>query len=90
MAIKTIPLSRLETDLKKTLNECADSGETVVVEMPDQRLLAIQPLDPREDDGLLDELLASNPKFQALVAKSKASPRKPFTLRDGRQTSGGN
>ena len=35
MAIKTIPLSRQETALKKTLNECADSGETVVVEMPD-------------------------------------------------------
>jgi hypothetical protein len=78
MAIKTIPLSRLETDLKKTLNDCAESGETVVVEMPDQRLLAIQSLDPREDDTLVDELLASNPKFQALVAKSRASSRKPF------------
>jgi hypothetical protein len=78
MAIKTISLSRLETDLRKTLNECAESGETVVVEMPDQRLLAIQPLDPQEDDSLMDELLASDPKFQALVAKSKASPRKPF------------
>jgi hypothetical protein len=78
MAIKTIPLSRLETELEKTLNECAESGETVVVEMPDQRLLAIQPLDPQEEDTLMDELLASNPKFQALVAKSKASPRKPF------------
>jgi hypothetical protein len=78
MAIKTIPLSRLETDLKKTLNECAESGETIVVEMPDQRLLAIQSLDPQEDDTLVDELLASNPKFQALVAKSRASSRKPF------------
>jgi hypothetical protein len=81
MAIKTIPLSRLETDLKKTLNDCADSGETIVVEMPDQRLLTIQLLDPREDDGLIDELLASNPKFQALVAKSKTGPRKPFAAR---------
>jgi hypothetical protein len=79
MAIKTIPLSRLETELARTLNECADTGETVVVEMPDQRLLAIQPLEPQEDDSLMDELLASNPKFQALVAKSKASPRKPFS-----------
>ena len=78
MAIKTIPLSRLETDLKQTLNECADSGETVVVEMPDQRLLAIQSLDPQADDTLMDELLAANPEFQALVTKSKASPRKPF------------
>jgi hypothetical protein len=79
MAIKTIPLSRLETDLTKTLNDCADSGEPVVVEMPDQRLLTIQLLDPQQDDGLIDELLASNPRFQALVAKSKTSPRKPFT-----------
>jgi hypothetical protein len=78
MAIKTIPLSRLETDLRKTLDECAESGETVVVEMPDQRLLAIHALDPQEDDALMDELLAANPQFQALVAKSKASPRKPF------------
>jgi hypothetical protein len=79
MAIKTIPLSLLETDLKKTLDECAESGETVVVEMPDQRLLAIQPLDTQEEDSLTDELLASNPKFQALLAKSKAGPRKPFS-----------
>jgi len=80
MAIKTIPLSRLETDLERTLNECADSGETLVVQMPDQRLLAIQPLEPQEDDSLMDELLASNRSFQELVAKSKASPRKPFSL----------
>jgi hypothetical protein len=88
MAIKTIPLSRLETDLEKTLNECAQSGETLVVEMPDQRLLAIQSLDPHEDDSLIDELLASNPKFQALVAKSKAAPRKPFAAGDRGLTNG--
>jgi hypothetical protein len=88
MAIKTIPLSRLETDLKKTLNECAESGETVVVEMPDQRLLAIQSLDPQEDDSLMDELLVSNPKFQALVAKSKAGPRKPFAAGERGLTNG--
>ena len=78
MAIKTVPLSRLKTDLEKTLDECAKSGQTLVVELPDQRLLAIQSLDPNEDDSLMDELLASNPRFQALVAKSKASARKPF------------
>ena len=43
MAIKTIPLSRLEMELKKTLDECAESGDTIVVEMPNQRLLSIQP-----------------------------------------------
>jgi hypothetical protein len=51
----------------------------VVIEMPDQRLLAIHPLEAQEDDALMDELLATNPKFRALVAKSKASPRKPFS-----------
>ncbi len=87
MAIKTIPLNLLEMDLKKTLNECADSGETVVVELPDQRLLSIQPLDSQEDDSLIDELIASNPEFQALVANSKASARKPFVLGGQRLTS---
>ncbi len=79
MAIKTIPFSRLETDLRKTLNECADSGQIVVVQMPDEQLLAIQSLDPRGDDSLIDELLASDPRFAALMAKSKAGPRKPFS-----------
>jgi hypothetical protein len=88
MAIKTIPLCHLETDLKKTLNECVESGQTLVVEMPDQRLLAIQPLDPQQDDNLMDELLAANPKLQALVAKSKASPRKPFSLGERELTNG--
>jgi hypothetical protein len=76
--IKTIPLSRLEADPRGTLNECADSGSTLVVELSDQRFVAIQPLDPGEDDDLINELIASNPSFRALVAKSKASPRKPF------------
>jgi hypothetical protein len=78
MPIKTISLSRLEADLKATLTECAESGETVVVELPDQRLLAIQPLDTQEDDSLIDELLSTNLSFQRLVEKSKASPHKPF------------
>jgi hypothetical protein len=76
MAIKTISLRRLEADLEKTLNECAESGETVVVELPDQRLVAIQALGSRGDDTLVDDLLAADPKFQALVAKSKRSPRR--------------
>jgi hypothetical protein len=69
-------------DLRNTLNECAASGETVVVEMPDQRLLAIQPLEAQEEDSLIDELLQAHPQFQALVAKSKASPRKLFALEE--------
>lgn len=78
MAIKTVPLSRLETHPLETLRECADSGQPIVIELPDHRLIAIQALEPSEDDSLTDELLASNAAFQALVARSKASPRKPF------------
>lgn len=78
MAIKLIPLSRLEADLELTLTECAESGQTVVVELPDHRLLAISPLDSNGDDTLVDELIAGNPQFQALVARSKAGPRMPF------------
>src|SRR5205085_13064 len=34
MAIKTIPLSHLETDLTKTLNECVESGENTNARSP--------------------------------------------------------
>lgn len=77
--MKTIPLSRLKTELEETLNECAATVEPVAVELPDQKLLNIQPLESREDDNLTDELLASNPAFQALVEKSKAGLRMPFS-----------
>jgi hypothetical protein len=49
-----------------------------VVALPDQRLVAIQALEPAEDDSLMDDLLQSNPEIQALVARSKAAPRRPF------------
>ncbi len=81
MAIKTIPLSRLKANLKKTLDECADSGQALVVEMPDNRLISIQSLDFSSGDSLVDELLQTNPKFKAMAAKSKAAPRKPFLPR---------
>jgi hypothetical protein len=34
-----------------------------------------------QDGALVDELLQSHPAFQALVAKSKAASRKPFSIR---------
>jgi hypothetical protein len=81
MAIKTIPLKRLEANLRATLSECADSGKAVVVELPDQRLIAIQSIDAGGDDSLVDDLLQSNPAFQALVDRSKSRPRRPFPPR---------
>jgi hypothetical protein len=80
VGIKTVSLSRLETDLRGTLSECADTGSILVVELPDQRLVTIQSLDVTEDDDLVDELLTSNPAFREMAAKSKTGPRKPFPL----------
>lgn len=79
MAIKTISFSLLESELQKTLTECAATGEMVVVRMPDDRLVSIQSLEPdAEDDDLVNELIETNPKFRALIEKSKASPRRPL------------
>ncbi|HWB10592.1 MAG TPA: hypothetical protein VG826_15285 [Pirellulales bacterium] len=52
----------------------------LVVELPEGRLLAIHPLDLQEDDDLIDELLATNPRFKALLQQSKASARKSFPV----------
>lgn len=77
--MKTMSLSHLAAHLNQTLIDCAESGETLVIELPDQRLLAIQSLDPQaDDDELVDDLLATNARFRRLVAQSKASARKSF------------
>ena len=85
MDTKIIPLSQLESDPKGTLNECCDSGKAIVVELPDNRMVTIQPLEPDEDDSLVSELLESNAAFRALVEKSKSSPRRPFPSRTERE-----
>jgi hypothetical protein len=77
--IKTIPLSSLEADPRRTLSDCADSGQPVLVELPDRRLVALQPISSTDEECLIDELLASNTAFQELVGKSKSGPRKPFS-----------
>jgi hypothetical protein len=79
MGIKVIPLWELEADLERTLAACLDSGEALVVELPDRRLVSIHSLEPADDDPLVDELLASNPAFRALVERSKASARLPLS-----------
>jgi hypothetical protein len=78
MSIKMIPLSRLEAGPRGTLSECLDSGEALVVEPPDHRLVPIRGLEPDEDDDLVDRLIETKPAFRAPIQKSKASPRKPF------------
>jgi len=76
MGTKMIPLSRLEADPQGTLTECCESGEALVVELPDHRLVAIQSLEAGDDDSLVSDLLESDPAFRTMVARSKAGPRK--------------
>jgi hypothetical protein len=83
MSTKVIPLSRLEEDPRSVLTECLDTETVVVVEMPDRRLVAIQSLEPSdEEDDFINDLIDSNPAFRALVARSKAGPRVPFSVED--------
>jgi hypothetical protein len=79
MSIEVISLSHLQTDLNRVLNDCCDSGRGVVVELPDHRMVTIQPIEPDEDDLLVDNLIESNAAFRSLLEKSKSSPRKPFS-----------
>jgi hypothetical protein len=80
VSIKVIPLSKLEADPLGMLNECLDSGQALVVEVPDHRRVAIHGLDSEESEDLVDRLLESNPSFRSLVEKSKLSPRRSFPI----------
>jgi hypothetical protein len=76
MATKVIPLEQLKIDPEGYLRSCHESGEPLVVELPDHRMVSIQRLE--DDDDLVNDLIATNSAFQALLAKSLSSPRKPF------------
>ena len=76
MATKIIPLHELAAHTERYLKDCCDSGEALVVELPDQRRITVSPFDPEDD--LVDDLIEHNEDFRALLAKSAASPRKPF------------
>ncbi len=78
MDIKTIPLTHLEANPREMLSKCADTGQTLVIELPDKPMVVIQSLELTDDDDLVNQLLESNAEFRALVARSKASPRRPF------------
>jgi len=68
MVIKKIPLSQLEKYPRGTLSACCDSGQSFVVELPDHRLVAIEALEPDEDDALTDELITQTERFCAVFA----------------------
>jgi hypothetical protein len=80
MDTRVIPLSDLQADPEGVLRRCYETGQPVVVELPDHGLVAIQPVDAEDD--LVDDLIEHNPAFRALLGKSLASPREPFPFAD--------
>ena len=79
MGIEVIPLSRLQNETSGVLARCCDSGSPVVVELPDHRLVSIQPLDAEDEtDSIVHELLESSQEFRDLIQKSAAASRRPF------------
>lgn len=76
MDTKLIQLRELKLDVEGYLQNCSQSGQPLLVELPDKRLLAIQPVE--QDDDLVNELIANNPAFRAMLARSATSPMKPF------------
>jgi hypothetical protein len=80
MDTKMIPLSDLQADPEGVLRRCYDSGQALVVELPDRGLISIRALE--EDDDVVNQLIEHNPAFRELLAKSIASPREPFPFGD--------
>ena len=78
MDCKTISLSRLETSLRLTLDECVTSGTPVIVELPGDRRVVLQPITVVPDDDLADRLIANNAAFREMLARSAASGSVPF------------
>lgn len=80
MGLKTIQLTDLVKDPTVTLTDCARSGDTVVVRMPDDRLLAIHTLDPTDaaDDDLVNDLIDHHPAFRAILARSNQGTPEAF------------
>src|SRR5262245_61566919 len=76
MDAKVIPLHELQADTEGLLRRAYESGNALVVELPDRRRLRIEPLDEGED--LIDDLIEHDPAFQELLNRSAGSPRKPF------------
>lgn len=79
MDTKVISLSDLQADPEGMLGRCYDSGEPLIVELPNRGRISIRPL---EDDDLVNELIEHNPAFRELLTKSIAGPREPFPFDD--------
>ena len=72
-----IPLSDIRADPEGVLRRCYDSGQTLVVELPDRGLVSIRPL---KEDDLVNQLIEHNPGFRELLARSIPSSEGSFPL----------
>ena len=78
MTTKVISLDEFEHGLRGVLESCSLPGQSVVIELPNQRRVSIQNWD--EDDGLIDRLLENNSELRDMTQKSFAGPRRPLPL----------
>jgi len=76
MTTKVISLDELRQGLDGVLESCSEPGQSVVIELPNQRRVSIQNWD--EDDDLIDRLLENNSEFREMATKSFAGPRGRF------------
>jgi hypothetical protein len=87
MDTKRIRLSELEADPEGVLGRSYDSGQSVVIELPNRGLISIQPVE--SDDDLVNDLIENNPAFRAIPAKSLAGPREPYSFSASAKTESG-
>jgi hypothetical protein len=80
MDTKVIPRSDLQADADGVLTRCYESGQPLIVELPNRGMMSIRPVD--EDDDLVNQLIEHNPAFRELLVKSIATPREPFRFGD--------
>ena len=78
MTTKVISLNEFEQGLRGVLESCSEPGQSVVIELPNQRRVSIQNWD--EDDELIDRLLENNAEFREMAQKSFSGTRRPFPL----------
>lgn len=78
MTTKVISLDEFEQGLRGVLESCSLPGQSIVIELPNQRRVSIQTWD--EDDDLIDRLLENNTEFRDMTQKSFAGPRRSFPL----------
>lgn len=77
MTTKVLTLDELRQGLDGILESCSEPGQTVVVELPNQRRVTIQNWDA--DDDLIDRLLESNADFCEMAAPSLEDVRSVFS-----------